>query len=163
MPIYFSRVSTGGLRGVKKERKHIWCTMFIHWISYLCSTRGNIYADDWWLYLAALLQPPPGNTECRVNKGPQQQNQETDKIVTNWHSHVINTQWYLSSGRTSSHTLIMINIYSDISNSLVLQLQPSVSTQIPCGRSHHIFIPSDLTGTTTTGRQFNSADSFIRF
>lgn len=92
------------------ERKHIWATMFIHWISYLCSTRGNIYADDRWLYLTALLQPPPGNTECGVNKGPQQQNHETDKTVTNWHSHVRNTQWYLLSGHSLSHTLIMINI-----------------------------------------------------
>lgn len=64
---------------------------------------------------------------------------------------------------TSPHTLIMINMCSDISTSLVLQLQPSVSTQIPHGRSHHVFIPSDLTGTTTKGSQLKSTDSFIMF
>lgn len=40
------------------------------------------------------LQPPPGNPERKVNKGPQQQNHETDKNATNQHSHVINTQSY---------------------------------------------------------------------
>lgn len=118
--------------------------MFIHWISYLCSTRGNIYADDWRLCLTALLQPPPGNTEGGLNKGPQQRNHETDKTATNWHSHGKNTQWYLLSAPTSSRTSIMIHIWSDISNGLVLQLQPPVKPQIARGRIH-AFIPSDLT------------------
>lgn len=48
----------------------------------------------------------------------------------------------------------MINTGSDIANSSVLQWWPSVSTQIPRGRSCHVLIPSHLTGptgTTTTG------------
>lgn len=50
--------SIGGLRGGGIERTHIWCTMFIQRISYLCSTRGNVYADDWWLYLTAFSATP---------------------------------------------------------------------------------------------------------
>lgn len=88
VPICFSLVSTGGLRRGKKQ---MWCTMFIHWISYLCSTRGSIYADNQWLYLVALLHPPPGNTEWGVNKGPQQLNHETNISSTNIHSQVRNT------------------------------------------------------------------------
>lgn len=54
--------------------------------------------------------PHLGILSVGVNKDPQQQNHKADKTVTNWQSHVRNTQWYLLSGPTSSHTLIMINI-----------------------------------------------------